>query len=231
MNTTIPEYLEPLRNSFEKNADMEIAISMKKYMRDKFEFFGIPSPRRKEIYKEFRKLYGLFPDDKKEKILKWCWESPQREYQMFAMEFMNKTAKKEAREIIKLYEYMIVTKSWWDTVDFIAANMIGTYFKKFPEDIPVVSHSWLNSGNIWLQRSCLLFQLKYKSELDTKLLESFIFPLADCKEFFIKKAIGWILREYSKTNPEYVIQFVNDNQLSNLSKKEALLWMSRKGIN
>ena len=80
----------------------------------------------------------------------------------------------------------------------------------------------MSSGNMWLQRTCLLFQLKYKKALNTALLESFIIPLAESKEFFIRKAIGWILREYSKTDPRYVIDFVAKHSLSGLSEREAM---------
>jgi len=230
MIKTTPQYLLPLIKEFSKNSDADIAVQMKKYMRDQFEFFGIPSPQRKEIYKEFKNKYGIIPEEQKKEIVRWCWEAPQREYQMFAMTFLNKSAKKEDRRILDLYEYMIITKSWWDTIDFVAANLVGTYFKCFPELIPETTNRWIKSENIWLQRSCLLFQLKYKSNLDTDLLENFITPLSESREFFIRKAIGWILREYSKTNPAYVIKFVESNQLSNLSRKEALLWMKKKGI-
>lgn len=228
--TSYPKYLNILIDAFEKNADPDNAVKMEKYMRNKFEFYGINSPSRKEIYKEFKNLSGLITDKEKTEIVHWCWEAPQREYQMFAMEFLGRSAKKESEEIISLYEYLIVTKSWWDTVDYIASNLVGVYFMKFPTEIPKLTSQWMESGNIWLQRTCLLFQLKYKSKLDTKLLDSFIIELSHSKEFFIQKAIGWILREYSKTNSEFVVNYVQSNTMSNLSKREALLWMNKKGI-
>jgi 3-methyladenine DNA glycosylase AlkD len=83
---------------------------------------------------------------------------------------------------------------------------------------------------MWLQRTCLLFQLKYRKHTDVDLLVGFIMLLRNSKEFFIRKAIGWSLREYSKTNPEFVISFVEKNQLSGLSEREALKWMKAKGI-
>lgn len=84
------------------------------------------------------------------------------------------------------------------------------------------------SEDMWLQRTCLLFQLKYKSAMNTELLHSFILQLAESKEFFIRKAIGWILREYSKTNPEFVIDYVENNSLSGLSHREALKWLGAR---
>jgi 3-methyladenine DNA glycosylase AlkD len=88
----------------------------------------------------------------------------------------------------------------------------------------------MNSGNMWLQRTALLFQLKYKKATDVNLLSDYILRLQGSKEFFINKAIGWILREYSKTDPDWVIQFVQNNNLANLSRREALKWIDRKNI-
>lgn len=224
------EYLLPLVESFERSANPDIATQMEKYMRNHFQFYGVKSPERKEIYRDFKKENGIIPDENKKDIVQWCWESPQREYQYFAMEFLGKSARKEEDHILELYEYMIVTKSWWDTVDYIASNLVGTYFKIYPEKIVDVTQSWMKSENMWLQRTCLLFQLKYKTELDTELLHSFISQLVDSKEFFIQKAIGWILREYSKTNSDFVIHYVQKNELAPLSKREALLWMRNNGI-
>ncbi|PLX14987.1 MAG: DNA alkylation repair protein, partial [Marinilabiliales bacterium] len=170
------------------------------------------------------------PDENYEEIIKWCWQQNEREYQYFAMEFLSLRLKKSAANIIELYEYMIVEKSWWDTVDFISAVLVGDYFKRFPNQINTITEKWISSNNIWLQRSCLLFQLKYKSNTDVNLMESFIVQLLGSKEFFIDKAIGWILREYSKTNPHLVLDIVQKYSLSGLSHREALKWMQNKGL-
>lgn len=225
-----PEYILPLSNSFVANANKIEAQAMKKYMKDKFEFFGVKSPLRKEIYKLHKSEYGLLPDNNFEDIVKWCWVQPQREYQYFAMEFLERRIKKADVDIIELYEFIITNKSWWDTVDFIAAHLVGSYFKNFPQQIKVITSKWMSTENIWLQRSCLLFQLKYKQDTDTILLSRFINELPDSNEFFINKAIGWILREYSKTNPGFVEEFVGKNRLSGLSRREALKWMQSRGL-
>ena len=123
---------------------------------------------------------------------------------------------------IKLIEYMIINKSWWDTIDFLSPKILGKYFKLYPDEIEKNTQKWILSNNIWLKRSAILFQLKYKETLNTDLLYRIIVPLSNSKEFFINKAIGWILREYGKTNKEWVINFVKKNKLSNLSNREAL---------
>lgn len=225
-----PDYILPLREAFEVNANTTEAIPMKKYMKNKFDFFGIKSPLRKEIYKDFKSKCGLLPDENFGEIIRWCWKQDEREYQYFAMEFLSKRMKKSTMEIIDLYEFMIVEKSWWDSVDFIAAVLVGGYFKRFPDEINPITEKWMNSGNIWLQRSCLLFQLKYKNKTDVELMESLIVRLLGSKEFFINKAIGWVLREYSKTKPLLVVDIVERHSLSGLSHREALKWMQNKGL-
>jgi 3-methyladenine DNA glycosylase AlkD len=222
-----PPYLQPIEASFHQNANPDKAIPMKKYMKNRFDFFGIPSPLRKEIFREHKLKYGLIPAGKEEEIVQWCWQQTEREYQYFAMEFLNKTAKKANEKIIDLYVYTLTRKSWWDTVDFIAANLVGTYLKRFPEKTEALTSEWMASGNMWLQRTCLLFQLKYKSETNTELLQQFISRLSESNEFFIRKVIGWILREYSKTDADFVFSYVAKYPLSALSQREALKWLKK----
>jgi 3-methyladenine DNA glycosylase AlkD len=227
---TLKEYLLPLKIAFEENANPAKAAQMKNYMRGQYEYFGIASPERRIIFAEHRKNYGLIPEAHLNEIVKTCWQAPEREYQYFAMEMLNKVIRRNRPETIQLYEFMITEKSWWDTVDYIAANLVGSHFRKYPELIHGKTAQWMESDNMWLQRTCLIFQLKYKNKLNAGLLESFIMNLKDSKQFFIRKAIGWILREYSKTNPEYVKDFVQNTSLSGLSRNEALKWMSNKQI-
>lgn len=223
------DYFQSIEKSFHQHANAENAMQMKKYMKDRYEFFGIKSPLRKEIFRQHFKGHGGFlPTGETVLFLKLCWAQPQREYQYVGMELLQKTAKRDPETIVDLYVFMITHKSWWDTIDFIASNLVGIYLKKFPEQISSLTSTWMDSENIWLQRTCLLFQLKYKMETDTVLLHEFICQLSDSKEFFIRKAIGWILREYSKTDAQFVIDYVNHNQLSGLSKREALKWLKNK---
>lgn len=123
---------------------------------------------------------------------------------------------------------MITHNSWWDTVDMIAVHLVGGYLKQFPNEKEKLIEKWLKSSNMWLNRTAILFQLKYKENIDVYLLEKTIKANLNSNEFFINKAIGWMLREYTRTNSEWVINFVNEyeNELSGLSKKEALRLIS-----
>lgn len=155
-------------------------------------------------------------------VVKTLWQKPEREYQYAAQELAAKYLRHSDKRDIDLFEWMITTKSWWDTVDFIASTIVGNYFKHFPDQLPEKNEDWLHSGDIWLQRTTLIFQLKYKEKVDEQLLVDNIRRLNGTNEFFINKAIGWALREYGKVNPEWVSDFTNQNNLSNLSRREAL---------
>ena len=216
------DFLKTLKLEFESNKNPKIAKEQKAYMRNQFEFLGIKTPIRREIQKPFLVKEYLPPKEELSKLIKILWEKPEREFHLFGQELVFKYIKKFEKKDINLLEYMVVHKSWWDTVDFIAAKLMGVFFKKFPEERVICVDKWLKSGNIWLQRSALLFQLKYKQDTDTELLTSTINSLLGSKEFFINKAIGWVLREYSKTNPEWVESYVYQTELHSLSRKEAL---------
>jgi len=195
---------------------------MSKYMLNRFEFFGIPSPLRKQLTREFITMHGLPAPEQLTQTVKSVWKLQQRELHYAMMEIASRKPFLVDDNRIELYRFMITTNSWWDTVDYIASNLVGAWLVKHPGQIRATSEEFMNSGNLWLQRTALLFQLKYRLATDFELLSGFIEELADSKEFFIRKAIGWALREYSKTNPETVLKFVATHELSALSKKEAL---------
>lgn len=215
------KYISKITEVFLANKNPENAVMMKRYMKDNFEFLGIKTPLRRELTKPYLSKSGIPPIEKIEEIARKFWKKPEREFQYFAMDLMGKRPQKFGPEILPFYEYLVLNKSWWDSIDFIAANLIGPLFKNYEDLIGETLPRWYQSGNIWLQRSIILFQLKYKKETDTSILFEYSLKLADSNEFFIQKAIGWALREYSKTDPGAVKKFVSKNKLSNLSEREA----------
>lgn len=212
--------LDQLRSLFAKHANPFLADKMKAYMRNQFEFFGIPSPLRKELTKQFLKEYGSPNEDQFAEAITILWNMNEREFQNAALQIMDMRKRKFQLDDIQLIEQIIIHKSWWDTVDHIASNHAGQYFSLYPEQL-FIADRWMASDNFWLQRTAILYQLKYKHDTDAERLFSYIMMVAESNEFFIQKAIGWSLRQYSKFNPEAVINFVNSNTLSNLSKREA----------
>jgi len=215
-------YVASLKILFEHNANPAQAAPMKKYMRDQFEYLGIKTPQNTAIQKEFYKENGLPALSDLDEILHDLWELPQREFQYVGMGLLGKFEKQLPAEFIDTLEYLIVTKSWWDTVDAIASHTVGTHFKRFPKIRERTLKKWRKSKNIWLRRTAILFQLGYKQETDYELLTEIIYENLGSNEFFINKAIGWALRQYAYTDPKAVKKFVNSTVLHPLSRREAM---------
>lgn len=214
-------YLVPIIKSFEQHADATNAIGMKAYMLNQFDFYGLKAPVWRKLSKDyFRK--ELPPPDEFETIVKDCWQHPKREMQYVAIELLYCGRQQWRKETISIIEYVLTHKSWWETVDHAATALTGPYFKLFPEQQLKITTKWNKSCNIWLQRSSIMFQKNYREETDTELLSKHILNLKPSKEFFIQKAIGWALREYSKTDAKWVQTFVKKHSLSPLSEREAL---------
>lgn len=221
-------YVITLEKEFKKSENPNYAVGQSAYLKNLFLCFGIRTPERRRISSEFLKENGKPEIDELFDLIKLLWQKKERDFQYFGMDLVEKYMKNFREHDLEMIEYMITEKSWWETVDMVAAKYAGMYFKLFPEKIIPVTEKWMASGDMWLQRSALLFQLKYKLDTNIVLLFKYINELKDSKEFFLRKAIGWVLREYSKTNAEIVIAFVQENKLSPLSEKEALKWIREK---
>ena len=215
-------YVASLKTLFEQNANPDQAAPMKKYMRDQFDYLGIKSPQLAALMKEFINANGLPPIKDLDVILCELWSLPQREFQYAATGFLSRAEKELPASFIKTVEYMIVTKSWWDTVDTISGGALGVHFKRFPDIREKYLARWRASDNFWLRRATILFQLNYKKETDFDLLCEIIRENLDSKEFFINKAIGWSLRQYARVDPKAVTKFVKSTPLHPLSRREAM---------
>ena len=213
-------YISKLTEAFQEKADPENAEKMSDYMQNKFEFFGINAQPRRQATRKLMRQDNRPDYEELEEIVKELWKLPEREFQYFGQELLQRYTNKFDQEIIELFEYMITHKSWWDTVDIIAKKLVGEYFKKFPEQRNRYIGKWINSDNIWLQRTALLFQLGYKEKTDVELLFTLVEKLKDSEEFFIQKAIGWALREYSRIDPDKIEQFIQATELPSLSERE-----------
>ncbi|MCV6631131.1 MAG: DNA alkylation repair protein [Flavobacteriaceae bacterium] len=227
----LPTFVYAIIQSFESHSNPNIAAQQQAYMRDRFLFLGLKSPLRKNLQKPVFQQNRSMDIADLPQIVPSFWQLDAREYQYTAMEWAASFKNNYRKEDIYWMEKCICQKSWWDSVDFIATNLVGNYFRLYPEQILPYAQKWIDSNHLWLQRTALLFPLKYKNELDTKLLQYVIESCISHQDFFIRKAIGWILREYSKTNAVWVKTFVDQHpKLSPLSKKEALKWLQKKGI-
>jgi len=217
-------FVKSLNALFLRHTNVAYAVGMKAYMLNQFEFFGIKSAPRRKLDKDFAKANPIASQDELITIVKALYALPQREFHYCAIELIAFHKKLWDENIISLFEYCITHNSWWDTVDHLASECFPTYFNTFSKQIKPVTQYWNKSDNIWLQRSSIMFQKSFKSKTDIALLKKYILHCAHSKEFFVQKAIGWALREYAKTNPTWVIEFVklHENILPALSKREAL---------
>ena len=216
-------YVKQIKTLFEKNANPTRAPAMKKYMRDQFEYLGIKTPQSVALQKEFYTEHGLPKVTDLDSILRDLWSLPQREFQYIAVGLLGRLDEQLPPEFADTIEYLITTKSWWDTVDGLAAGTVGAHFKRHPAVKKKYLARWRKSENFWLRRTTILFQLNYKGETDFDLLCEIIKENLGSKEFFINKAIGWALRQYARTDPKAVKKFVNaTKELNPLSRREAM---------
>ena len=206
------------------------AAAMSKYMRDQFNYYGIHKPAlnilAKPMLKEMLQTVKEIAETDGDvniyltKLVRQWWNYPQRECQYIIMQFLFKTNKYWDKDTIGILEWMILNKSWWDTVDYIASDLVGKYFELFPKEIPSAIKRWNAQNNFWLHRTSLIFQLKYRKQTNAVLLFAQCKRFSQEKEFFIRKAIGWALRQYSKSEPAKVKTFIKATPLSPLSVKE-----------
>ena len=213
------KYLE-IKKLFEQNEDKENAIAMAKYMRNLFEFYGLATPKRKKLYKDFLK------EEKKNKKVDWdflnkCYLDSHREFQYLVSDYLITMNDYLTYDDIPKIKKYIKTKQWWDTIDFLD-RVIGEIGLK-DSRVDDLMLEWSCDNDFWVRRVAIDHQLCRKEKTNTELLEKILVNNFGRDEFFINKAIGWALRDYSKTNPLWVREFINKykDKMSNLSIKEA----------
>lgn len=216
------ELLISIASDFNAISNNERAIKMEAYMKNQFNFYGVDATQRKSIFKSHKQNFKLLDSSQINALCSTMWEFPQREWQYLALDFLDTLQKKNNKSSIILFEELILHKSWWDTVDGLASKQIGSYFLQFPKERDSFIEKWLASEDLWLKRTTLIFQLKYKNKVDLDLLQFLIGELKGNNDFFIQKAIGWSLRQVSIQHPQFVIDTVNKYDLSGIAKKESL---------
>jgi 3-methyladenine DNA glycosylase AlkD len=217
------EIMDRLSRAFENARDPDRAAPMAAYMRDQFPFLGIPSPAQKALTREVLTGLGRPNETDLAAVAQACWQRPEREYQYFACAWLRRHARTCGEGFIDTARYLVVTRSWWDTVDALAAHLVGPLVAQHPRLVEVTD-GWLVDDDRWLVRTAILHQLTFKEATDATRLFRYCTVQAGHLDFFVRKAIGWALREYAKSDPAAVRTFVaaHHSRLAALSVREAL---------
>lgn len=217
------ELVVALAEAYEGAADEDVAAGMSAYMRDQFEFHGIKARQRRALDRTVTSRGPSRPAHHYlVNVARDCWERPQREFQYFAVDYLRGHPRRLDPPFVELAREFVTTKSWWDTVDALAGGVIGP-FLAFHGRMDVMD-GWIRDDDIWVVRSALLCQLTFKEDTDVERLFTYCLLRAGDTDFFVRKAIGWALRQYARTDPVAVRRFVvaNEAVLSPMSRREAL---------
>lgn len=218
--------ISSLRAEFERAQNPSKAKNMSAYLKNRFVCFGIKTPDRHALQADFVSKVKQLDLDHWD-VCYALWSQNQREFHYVAIDILRGvSAKKMKKEDYKNIEELILHHSWWDSVDSIATNYAGKYLQAFPEMRDFVIDRWKKSESMWLNRTCLIFQMKYGHKTDFDLLKQLISRYQNNREFFIQKAIGWSLRQYSKFNPEAVRDFIEEISLKGLAYREASKYLN-----
>jgi 3-methyladenine DNA glycosylase AlkD len=214
--------LKRLDDRFAAAPDPTRAAAMRAYMRDQFPYVGLPAPTLRALVRvAFAGLGAPREDDLREFAL-GCWQRPEREFQYVACDYLRSHVAVPGPGFIEVARTLITTRSWWDTVDPLATRFVGDLVRRHPA-LTATMDDWSAEPDMWLVRTAILYQLHYGPSTDTAQLFGYCTRQAEHRDFFVRKAIGWALRHYARTDPEAVRAFVaaNRSRLSPLSIREA----------
>ena len=200
--------VEELEKELKAVANPDDAVAMKAYMKNKFEFLGVKTPARRKLTKAFFKQQTDSVIDLD--FINETWSNSYRELQYAALDYLESRKKLLTPSDLPRLKKLAQTKSWWDTIDFLD-RLVGSIIARFPETKEIIL-AWSCDEDIWLRRLAIDHQLLRKEETDTELLEKILVNNLGKSEFFINKVIGWALRDYSKTNPDWVRDFIERHQ-------------------
>ncbi|MEU3340236.1 DNA alkylation repair protein [Streptomyces sp. NPDC006668] len=222
-STLADTVLERLTATYAPAADPERAAPMRAYMKDVAPFLGLTTPVRRALSRTV--VAGLPRPDEGDctAIALRCWQLPEREYHYFAVDYLRRHARVCSTGFLPVARHLIATTSWWDTVDLLAAHVVGALVAADPA-LKADMDAWIVDDDLWIARTALLHQLRNKERTDTERLFTYCLRQSGHSDFFVRKAIGWCLREYAKTDPEAVRAFLarERGRFAPLSVREAL---------
>lgn len=220
-------FVSATRKALAARADAAKAASMQAYMKSAMPYYGVAAPVQAEIWRDvFSRFQAETVEDWRDAALTLWRGARFREERYGALAWTGVRAYRpfQTPEVMPLYEEFIVTGAWWDYVDLIASRRVGPILASHPRPMTALMKRWSRDANMWKRRTAILAQLGFKDRTDLKLLYACIEPNLDDREFFIRKAIGWALRQYAWTNPREVARYVraHGDRLAPLSRREAV---------
>ena len=216
-----------VRVALERSADPVKATQMQAYMKSSMPYRGVSSPDQKAIWKAVFTAHPLRSSDKWQRVALTLWRDAtfrEERYGAVALTGLRQYASYRTMAAVPMFEEMIVSGAWWDFVDAIAGRQLGDILRAEPSRMSKLMRRWARDKNMWKRRAAILCQLGFKRETDVKLLYDCIEPNLADTQFFMRKSIGWALRQYAWTDPREVKRYVraNKSRLSGLSVREAL---------
>lgn len=233
MSAMAERLVDDLRAALRAGANPDQAAGQQAYMKSTIPYFGLTAPEMKLAFKGPLITHTLPDREDWEWAIRELWDQvTHREEWYAAIGIANHRAYRQwatGLASLPLYEHMIRTGAWWDVCDSIAADLVGSLLRTHPARVTPLIRQWSRDEHLWIRRVSILSQLKAKTQTDRELLADCIQPSLDDKDFFARKGIGWALREFSKTDPDWVRQFVasHEDRLSGLSRREALKWLDK----
>jgi 3-methyladenine DNA glycosylase AlkD len=222
-STLADTLLERLTATYAAAADPQRAVSMRAYMKDIAPFLGLTTPERRALSRTV--VAGTPRPDEADctALAVRCWQLPEREYQYFAVDYLRRHVERLTSGFLPVARHLVATVSWWDTVDLLASHVVGGLVAADPV-LKADMDAWIEDEDLWVARTALLHQLRYKEATDTERLFAYCLRQSGHPDFFIRKAIGWCLREYARTDPAAVRAFVGRERegLAPLAVREAL---------
>jgi 3-methyladenine DNA glycosylase AlkD len=216
-----------LRAALQEAADPTKAAGMQAYMKSTMPYHGVPTPILRRVYRQVFADVDLPSAEAWQREVLGLWRGAafrEERYAAIGLSGLRRADRFQTLAALPMYEEMIVSGAWWDYVDSIAGHRIGLLLRRFVDPMRATMLEWSQSDDLWKRRTSIICQLGFKAETDLDLLYACIEPSLGSREFFLRKAIGWALRQYAWTDPDEVVRYVaeHDATLSPLSKREVL---------
>ena len=216
-------FVEYVQAELTARADPEKAPQMAAYLKTDMPFYGVQAAGCREIVRDLKRQFPPQSPDEYRHMVELLWSLPHREEKYVAISFARSHQQFITLEQLDLYRRLIVEGAWWDFVDTVASGLVGRVLLGDREALRPTLDEWIDGDDMWLRRTAIISQLDHKDQTDVDMLFDYCLRGAHEKEFFIRKAIGWALRQYARTDPDAITTFllVHRDELSGLSFREA----------